>query len=57
MRIQGLKCSVATQPFAVAKDVTYRQLAERLHERLRSVGSKERFTDVGFQWRKTEDGK
>ena len=51
VRIQGLKCSVATQPFAVAKDVTYRQLAERLHERLRSAGSKERFTDVGFQWK------
>ena len=51
VRIQGLKCSVATQPFAIAKEGPSQQLAERLHERLRSAGSRERFTDVGFQWR------
>ena len=51
VRIQGLKCSVATQPFAVAKAGNHQQLAARLHERLRSAESKERFVSEGFQWK------
>jgi ABC-type molybdate transport system substrate-binding protein len=51
IRIQGIKCSIATQPFAVAKSVQQKQLAERLHEALKSAESKERFTDEGFQWK------
>lgn len=51
LRIQGLKCSVATQPFAVAKTVQYKQLAERLHAALKSSESQERFTSEGFQWK------
>jgi molybdate transport system substrate-binding protein len=51
LRIQGIKCSVATQPFAIAKKTTHKQLANRLHQLLRSAASKERFQDEGFQWR------
>ena len=51
VRIQGLKCSVATQPFAIAKAGSHQQLAARLHERLRSAESKERFVSEGFRWK------
>ena len=51
VRIQGLKCSVATQPFAVAKAGTHQQLAARLHALLRSAESKDRFVSEGFQWK------
>ena len=51
VRIQGIKCSVATQPFAIAKQSPYKQTMARLHELLRSAGSKERFTGEGFQWK------
>ena len=51
LRIQGIKCSVATQPFAVAKSVKFKQLAERLHVALKSAQSQERFADEGFQWK------
>ncbi len=51
VRIQGIKCSVASQPFAVAKNVQFKQLAERLHEALRSAKSKDTFEGEGFQWK------
>jgi molybdenum ABC transporter molybdate-binding protein len=51
VRIQGIKCSVATQPFAVAKTVQFKQLAERLHDALRSAKSKDTFEGEGFQWK------
>lgn len=51
VRIQGLKCAVATQPFAISKGSPYKQTMQRLHDLLRSVQSKERFTDEGFQWK------
>ena len=51
VRIQGLKCAVATQPFAIAKQTPYKQTMARLHELLRSAESKERFTGEGFQWK------
>ena len=51
VRIQGIKCSVATQPFAIAKQSPYKQTMARLHDLLRSAESKERFTGEGFQWK------
>lgn len=50
IRIKGIPCSVATQPFGVAKDSTNKQLAERLRQAIRADASKERFTSEGFQW-------
>jgi molybdate transport system substrate-binding protein len=50
VRIQGIKCSIATQPFAVWKDTPYQQLAARLHAALRSAESRARFENEGFQW-------
>ncbi|MBL9144780.1 MAG: molybdate ABC transporter substrate-binding protein [Verrucomicrobiaceae bacterium] len=51
VRIQGIKCAIATQPFAIAKQSPYKQTMARLHELLRSAESKERFTGEGFQWK------
>ena len=50
IRIQGLSCSVATQPFAVAEGSSHAQLAERLFLKLCSAESQEIFLDEGFQW-------
>ncbi len=50
IRIKGIPCSVATQPFGVAKDSTHKHLAERLRQAIRADSSKERFTNEGFQW-------
>lgn len=50
IRIQGLACSSATQPFGVAKDSANKQLVERLRRAIRADSSKERFTSEGFQW-------
>lgn len=50
IRIQGIPCSVATQPFGVARESARRQLAERLREAIREESSRERFTSEGFQW-------
>lgn len=50
IRIQGLPCSSATQPFGVAKDSANKQLVERLRKAIRADSSKERFTSEGFQW-------
>ncbi len=50
IRIKGIPCSVATQPFGVAKDSANKQLAERLKQAIRANSSKERFTSEGFQW-------
>lgn len=51
VRIQGIKCAIATQPFAIAKQSPYKHTMARLHELLRSAESKERFTGEGFQWK------
>ena len=51
VRIQGIKCAIATQPFAIAKQSPYKQTMARLHDLLRSTESKERFTGEGFQWK------
>lgn len=50
IRIKGIPCSVATQPFGVAKDSSHKQIVERLRQAIRAESSKERFTSEGFQW-------
>ena len=53
VRIQGIKCSVATQPFAIAEKSRYRHLAGRLFEQLCSAESKQDFLAEGFRWQDT----
>jgi ABC-type molybdate transport system substrate-binding protein len=50
VRIEGIPCSVATQPFAIAPDSRHRQLMTRLFERLLAPESRERFEQYGFRW-------
>lgn len=50
IRIKGIPCSVATQPFGIAKDSANKQLVERLRQAIRADSSKQRFTSEGFQW-------
>jgi molybdate transport system substrate-binding protein len=50
IRIQGIECSVATQPFAIAQQSRYRQLASRLFERICSADSQQGFRAEGFRW-------
>jgi molybdate transport system substrate-binding protein len=52
--IQGIKCAIATQPFAIKKGTPYKQLLERLHATLRSNTSQERFSEEGFTWQPTK---
>ncbi|TWU39690.1 substrate-binding domain-containing protein [Novipirellula artificiosorum] len=51
IRIDGLKCSIATQPWAVSKESRYPSTAERLFTKLSSADSKEIFAAEGFQWK------
>jgi molybdenum ABC transporter molybdate-binding protein len=50
IRIQGLPCAIAEQPFGIAKDSRYPRLAERLLDALRSAESQGRFEKEGFRW-------
>lgn len=50
IRIVGLQCSIATQPFAVAVDSPRARLANRLFERIQSAESKSTFLAEGFRW-------
>jgi ABC-type molybdate transport system substrate-binding protein len=50
IRIEGIPCSIAVQPFAVGIDSQYPRLTERLFARLRSADSKETFLAEGFRW-------
>lgn len=50
IRIRGIPCSVATQPYAVAKESAHRQLGERLLRTIREDSSREKFTSEGFRW-------
>lgn len=52
VQIQGLQCSIATQPFAIAEKSRYRQLASRLFAQICSADSQEGFAAEGFTWRK-----
>jgi len=53
IRIQGLECAVATQPFAVSKETRFPQLTARLFERLCSAESRDSFEAEGFRWQKS----
>jgi molybdate transport system substrate-binding protein len=50
IRIEGLKCSVATQPFAIAIDSPRGQTASRLFQKICSVESQSTFQAEGFRW-------
>jgi molybdate transport system substrate-binding protein len=50
IRIHGIPCSVATQPFGVARDTANKNTVERLLQAIRADSSKERFTSEGFRW-------
>ena len=50
IQIQGLACSTATQPWAVAQESRYPQLAGRLFEKICSGESQEIFAAEGFSW-------
>jgi molybdate transport system substrate-binding protein len=50
IRIEGLACAVATQPFAIARNSRYHQTMARLFEAIRSAESQESFLAEGFRW-------
>lgn len=50
VRIQGLPCATAVQPFGIAKDSPQRALSQHLLAALRSSASQQRFRQNGFQW-------
>ena len=50
VRIHGIPCSVATQPYAVAENSAHKQLAQRLLSAIRAKSSQERFASEGFRW-------
>jgi len=50
VRIRGLPCAIATQPYGVAKESTHKQLAERLRAAIETEESRERFRAEGFGW-------
>ncbi len=50
IRIHGLACAQATQPFAVAAGASNTRLAERLFQRLCSPESRSVFELEGFRW-------
>jgi molybdate transport system substrate-binding protein len=54
IRIQGISCSTAIQPWAVAKESSYPQLASRLFARICSADSIETFAAEGFTWQLNE---
>ncbi len=51
VQIRGIPCSIATQPWAVAKESRFPELAGRLFDHLSSTESQEIFTAEGFQWK------
>ena len=51
VQIQGLPCSVAIQPWAVAKESKFPQLTSRLFARICSAESQGTFAAEGFRWR------
>ncbi len=48
--IDGIPCSTATQPWAVAKESQHPNLAHRLFEKICSTESQEVFAAEGFRW-------
>lgn len=55
IRIQGIECSIATQPYAVKPDSPNAQTASRLFEQICSAESKESFAAEGFGWKVPSD--
>jgi molybdenum ABC transporter molybdate-binding protein len=53
-KIEGLDCSVANQPWAVAAQSKYPRTAERLFEAICSTKSQEIFASEGFRWQLPE---
>jgi len=51
IQIQGIECSVATQPLAIAVDSPHAQTASRLFQRLCSPESQASFEAEGFRWK------
>ncbi|WP_230262054.1 molybdate ABC transporter substrate-binding protein [Stieleria sp. JC731] len=51
IRIEGIECSIATQPWAVAKDSPFPNLAGRLFQQICSAKSQDAFISEGFSWR------
>jgi hypothetical protein len=51
IRITGIECSRATQPFAISAETPYPQLVARLYQQLLDVESQTRFVDQGFHWK------
>jgi molybdenum ABC transporter molybdate-binding protein len=54
VQIQGLTCSVATQPWAVSNESRHPQLATRLFNQIRSAESQQIFAAEGFRWQLAE---
>ncbi len=50
IRIQDISCSVATQPWAVAEESKYPELAGRLFQQICSQSSQGIFAAEGFRW-------
>lgn len=50
IRILGLECSVASQPFGIAKETPHKQVAQRLLDAIKAKSSQDRFEQEGFRW-------
>jgi ABC-type molybdate transport system substrate-binding protein len=50
VRIKGLPCAIATQPYGVSVQSKHKQLAARLKHAILAAESRERFTSQGFGW-------
>ncbi|MFK8114676.1 MAG: molybdate ABC transporter substrate-binding protein [Rubripirellula sp.] len=55
VRIQGLECSIATQPYAVAPESPHAQTASRLFQQICSADSQSDFAKEGFRWKLASD--
>ena len=51
VRIVGLPCAIAIQPYGTAQASGHRQLSARLLERIHRAESRERFLNNGFVWK------
>lgn len=50
VRIQGIPCSVANQPYGIAKTSKQKLLGDRLLQAIRAESSKDKFATEGFRW-------
>ncbi len=55
IRIQGLECSIATQPFAIAAESPHAQTASRLFGLICAADSRDSFAAEGFRWQMPVD--